>query len=249
MNLTLEAVKKYFKFSFAKQELKRKDRNIQVLQMNSNDQVYEIGYQSVSQMVESGIMSSRELPALSQSETSIEARSEMTTISSQSDIDSELSDDENFVMNHMIHYGSDGEIFFGIDLNDGAEMNDSSQADVFEASTAAHDDPSAVAVNENEAVVQNLGVDFVDDPFVEWHFIDQEELLNDVHTYDHHALDEAERTNLFLSHGIIKRPSGSILHPNHPEYKLESSRLASFKLWPGGLLSENKIIILLILLV
>lgn len=126
--------------------------------------------------------------------------------------------------------------FFGIDLNADAEINDSSQADVFEASTATHDNPSSVTLNEDAAVAQNFGVDFVDDPFVEWHFIDQEELLNDVHEYDHHALDEAERTNLFLSHGIIKRPSGSILHPNHAEYKLESSRLASFKLWPGGLL-------------
>lgn len=88
--------------------------------MNSHDQFCEIEYQSVLQMVGSGIMSSREAPALSQSETSREPqsetsrepRSEMNTILSQSDIDSELSDDENFIMNQMIHYGSDGEMFF-----------------------------------------------------------------------------------------------------------------------------------------
>lgn len=147
-----------------------------------------------------------------------------------SDDGSQFSEDER---RGIVNFGSDGEIYLRLDLDLNENSNDQNR-----------DDALAVAPEELAPVpFQNENIDAIEDALQEWNFVDYEELLEDIHEYDHHTLDEAERANLFLSHGIIKRPSGTILRPNHAEYKMESKRLASFNLWPGG---ENKIINLII---
>lgn len=174
----------------------------------------EIIYQSVSQMVGSGIISSRVDQSAVRNETNLAFE--------DSDDGSQVSDDEHGA---MVHYDSEGEVYLRLDLDLNERSNDQNRDD--HASAAAREEAPASAA-------QDEGIDVIDDPLLEWNFVDYQELLEDVHEYDHHILDEVERTNLLLNHGIIKRPSGTILHPNHEEYKLESKRLDSFKLWPGG---------------
>lgn len=187
--------------------------------MNSGELRDEIVYESLSQMVGNGIISSRVDQSAVLSSTNIAFV--------DSDDESQISDDERSAMNQMIHYDNEGEMYLEFDLNLNTGSTDQNHEDQLVATTAHEESPAA-------ASAQDEGIDVIDDPLVEWNFIDYQELLEDVHEYDHHVLDEVERTNLFLNHGIIKRPAGTILHPNHEEYKLESKRLASFKLWPGG---------------
>lgn len=187
--------------------------------MESGDQRDEIVYQSVSQMVGSGIISSRV------DQNAVQSSTNLAFV--DSDGESQISDDELSAMNQMIHYDNEGEMYLEFDLNLNGESIDQNHEEQLIA-TADYDESPAIVAAQDE------GIDVIDDPLLEWNFVDYQELLEDVHEYDHHILDEVERTNLFLNHGIIKRPAGTILHPNHEEYKLESKRLASFKLWPGG---------------
>lgn len=123
---------------------------------------------------------------------------------------------------------SEGEMYLRSDLGLNAQANDQNHDNDEQASTPAHGEFTT-------ATARNDTIDVIAEQLLECIFTDYHEVLDDIHEYDHHIRNECERTNLFLNRGIIKGPSGTILHPNHEEYRLESKRLASFELWPEGM--------------